>query len=704
MTAISWVSQVNGDWNVAGNWSTNTVPTSADDVIISASGLTVTISSADVANSLIFDPAQAELLENAGSLTVAGALTVDTGFVSLNEANPIGSVVVNGGVLAFGAADALGVGTVTMNGGELLGTANENIINALNISGGPTIAAAHGTTLNENSINYAISANTTLNIGSPGEDGTVLWHTSAGSFATTTDDIHVQAGTLKAADANFGLLGVAQTTVDPGATVDVAGFTTSISDLLGGGTVTSSGAEVTLTLDAANFSGTISGALVLDFNGGNGGALLSGLTDCAGAILNGALVINSGTYDLVANTNIASTSPSVFINSGLLEKTGIISRVTSNFINHGTLNVLSGSIEFSGGFTNNGVIHGLVTQSDGVTTISAPVPSDFNGDGLSDIFWRNTNGDVEIWNSNGSSGFSGQELGIVGNSYQVAGTGDFNGDGKADILWRNTNGDVFLWNANGVGGFAGQDLGVVGSDWQIAGTGDFNGSGEDGILWRNANGDVELWNANGAGGFAGKDLGVVSSAWQIAGTGDFKGDGQDGVLWRNANGDVELWKSNGAGGFAGQDLGVVGSSWQIEGTGDFNGSGEDGILWRNSNGDVELWNPNFSGGFFGQDLGVVPTSWQIEGTGVFNGSGENGILWRNTNGDVALWAGNGRGASLARTWAWFRTPLRSSLRGGEVENRTVPRPQVVRHSPDPASDDGQDRGYWRSLNRVARFH
>ncbi len=33
--------------------------------------------------------------------------------------------------------------------------------------------------------------------------------------------------------------------------------------------------------------------------------------------------------------------------------------------------MLSGGVQFSGGFTNNGVIHGIVTQSGGVTTISA---------------------------------------------------------------------------------------------------------------------------------------------------------------------------------------------------------------------------------------------------------------------------------------------------------------------------------------------
>ena len=78
MTAINWKNSVNGDWNVAANWSTGTVPTLADAVTISASGpYIVTISSADVANSLTFNASGAALFENAGSL-ITGALTVDS--------------------------------------------------------------------------------------------------------------------------------------------------------------------------------------------------------------------------------------------------------------------------------------------------------------------------------------------------------------------------------------------------------------------------------------------------------------------------------------------------------------------------------------------------------------------------------------------------------------------------------------------------
>jgi ELWxxDGT repeat protein len=182
---------------------------------------------------------------------------------------------------------------------------------------------------------------------------------------------------------------------------------------------------------------------------------------------------------------------------------------------------------------------------------------------------------------------------------------------EAGVLWQNSNGDTELWNPTGSGGYAGEDLGVVGGGWQIAGTGAFNGASEASILWRNANGDTELWNPNGSGGYVGENLGVVDPSWQIAGTGDFTGTGKDSILWRNSGGDTLLWNPNGSGGFTGEDLGVVPTSWQVVGTGDFSGSGQSGILWRDSSGDTELWNPNGSGGFTGENLGVVPASWSV---------------------------------------------------------------------------------------------
>jgi hypothetical protein len=273
-------------------------------------------------------------------------------------------------------------------------------------------------------------------------------------------------------------------------------------------------------------------------------------------------------------------------------------------------------------------------------------PSDFNGDHQSDVLWRNTSGDTTIWNSNGSGGFVGQDLGIIDNSWQVARTGDFNGDGKADILWRNTSGEAAIWNSNGSGGFTSQDLGNLGASWQAAGTGDFNGDGKADILWRNTSGEAAIWQSNGSGGYTAQDLGNLGTDWQVAGVGDFNGDGKADVLWRNASGEAAIWNSNGAGGFAAQDLGNLGNSWQVAGTGDFNGDGKADILWSNANGDTAIWNSSGANSFTGQDLATAGSGWQVAGIGDYNGDGKSDILWRSASGDTAIWDSNGSGGFI----------------------------------------------------------
>ena len=167
----------------------------------------------------------------------------------------------------------------------------------------------------------------------------------------------------------------------------------------------------------------------------------------------------------------------------------------------------------------------------GSYTISKQTPPNFfNNDAEADILWRNANGNVELWNSNGSGGYTSAIFGD-----REPPTGRSPGPATQMVPERPASYGATPMGASTLepewlGRLQLGDYGSSNTDWQIAGTGDFNGDGQDGVLWRNANGNVELWSPNGSGGFTYDNLGAVNTSWQIAGTGDFNGDGQDGIL------------------------------------------------------------------------------------------------------------------------------------------------------------------------------
>jgi autotransporter-associated beta strand protein len=338
----------------------------------------VTVSSADFANSLTFNASEAALLENAGSLTMAGAVTVDSGLVSLNQANTIGSVTLAGGTLAFANGGALGTGTVTQSGGELLATANETLTNALSFSGTSTIAAEHGTTLNENVSYIWIKANSTLNFGALGQDGVVLWHASGYSI-TSPYTFNVVAGTLKAADGGLDEMinfGAQSTTVDAGATLDTGGFGLATTNLLGGGAVIDSGGADIVTLGGANFSGVISGSQSLVANGtvilngnntytgtttiGSGVGFELGLGGTTGSIGGGAIVDGGTLYIFRDN---ALTLANAISGAGALRQVGMgVTSINSANTYTGGTTISAGTLAFGNGAALG---TGTVTESGG---------------------------------------------------------------------------------------------------------------------------------------------------------------------------------------------------------------------------------------------------------------------------------------------------------------------------------------------------
>jgi len=271
--------------------------------------------------------------------------------------------------------------------------------------------------------------------------------------------------------------------------------------------------------------------------------------------------------------------------------------------------------------------------------IDCPPPkarSDFDGDGFSDLLWRNAaNGRNVLWKS-ADYGDVQSLVTVSSSSWGVAGTGDFNGDGKADILWYNAaTGASTIWKS---GDYHSQQrlVRITDLSWRIAGVGDFNGDGRDDVLWRNgANGSNVIWKSGNYDTPRAMTR-IRDTDWKITGIGDFDGDGKSDVFWRHStSGRNAIWLM--------ADYrtqmhakNVSNLDWQVAGAGDFDGDGIDDVLWRHVAGGIALWR---SASYESQlPMPRLSVNWRLGAIGDYDGNGKDDLVWRNTlTGRNVLW-------------------------------------------------------------------
>jgi len=311
----------------------------------------------------------------------------------------------------------------------------------------------------------------------------------------------------------------------------------------------------------------------------------------------------------------------------------------------------------------NGLPCGVADEEDNARTLEQTMPiiaafrlpattgtwysGDFDGDGKSDVFWRNTStGANTIWKS-GNRATSQTVASVTSQAWRVVGIGDFDGDGKSDLLWRNlTTGGNTIWKS-GNRDTQQPVTGVTSPAWKIVGVGDFDGDGKSDIFWRNTStGGNTIWKSGNAATQQ-SVAGVGSQAWQVVGIGDFDHDGKSDLLWRNfGNGTNTIWKS-GNRNTPQAVAGIAGLTYDVAGVGDFDGDGKADILWRNNvTGRNVIWK-SANRSTEQAVTTVASQSWQVVAIGDFDHDGRSDIQWRNmANGGNTIWRSGNRDTSI----------------------------------------------------------
>jgi hypothetical protein len=295
------------------------------------------------------------------------------------------------------------------------------------------------------------------------------------------------------------------------------------------------------------------------------------------------------------------------------------------------------------------LMNGVSFRADAPPLPTVPDPAwrvgqvvDLNSDGHADIVWRHsTLGHNGVWLMNGVTvGAQAQLPGAVPAWHSpgppTVASSDFDGNGTSDILWRNTaTGDNAIWRMDGTSLLLSTSLApVANTAWQIVASGDFNGDTQPDVVWRNAvSGRVVVWLMQGTVLQEVVDVPPPADPQcEIAAAADMNGDGMVDLVWRNAfTGTNFVWLMGGTALLEERPLPSVGSAWRLVAAADFNWDGKPDLVWRKvTTGQNEIWFMNGTSWASAKVLPPAPNpAWQLVQAGDFNRDGHADLVWRN---------------------------------------------------------------------------
>ena len=459
LSSITWTGSAgDNNWDTPANWSSDAVPTVADDVVIgnSFSGITIThsASSSDSVNSI---NSQAAIDITDGTLSIAGASTGDdpSGSSTINNALTLASTLTVSGDLTvdgpftWNAGSTLnGSGTIDAYGGMTIDTAGISYLSGvtLNNHGSATwtgysgIYASNGTTINNlagATFNAQVDGRLTWDPAYAGGPAPPVFN-NAGSFIRSGDSnetdinipfnntgsVSVQAGFLHLGESDYSIVSTStgSFTGAAGTTLYLTSEDLTASSSIAGDTVWLGGVNDAGSYDAGTttgaFSTTFTGTILglgssLDVGAGLGFFQTGGTVDfspSAGGpvtLTTGALTVYSGT--LTGIDSFDANGPFTWENGSTLSGPFTIDAYGGVTINNGSSYGPINGVTLNNQGTATWAA-GSIYGSDGAT-INNLAGAAFNAEADAEFIWDTSQpGSAPVFNNAGSfirSGDSG---------------------------------------------------------------------------------------------------------------------------------------------------------------------------------------------------------------------------------------------------------------------------------------------------------
>ena len=289
---------------------------------------------------------------------------------------------------------------------------------------------------------------------------------------------------------------------------------------------------------------------------------------------------------------------------------------------------------------------------------------------------------------------------------------DLNNDGMADLVFQNTAGQIFAWFLDGTGNAVnfttgsglkpGSHLLYGGGlgDWRIVSRADLNNDGIPDIIFQNSAGQIYVWFLDGTGNaVSGSGSGLKAGLgarflysgglgdWRIVGCTDMNGDGNADLIFQNSAGLIFVWFLDGTGNAVnfttgsglkpGSKLIYTGGlgDWRIAACTDVNGDGKADLIFQNSAGQIYAWFLDGTGNAvnFSTGTGILGTKflyaaglggWRIAACVDINGDGKNDLIFQNAAGQIYAWFLDGTGNAVNFTTGGGQLGTRFLYSGG----------------------------------------